>query len=93
MVLVRYVNTFIYSYKVGNFIDYTVPEQIKDIADIFVVSILVLGLTFVLKMGIAQFQLHDLILLVTLAVSSLLMFVGIGFAIKSEKIKLVKEFI
>lgn len=89
----QFVTTFIYAYKVGKFIDYTIPEQIKDIADIFVVSILVLGLTFIIKIGITQFQLHDIILLITLVVSSLLMFVGIGFAIKSEKIKLVKEFI
>lgn len=92
MVLVRYVNTIFYGYSVGKFIDYTFMEQIKDISDVLVVSFLILGITYIIKLKIIQLDLHDLILIITLSVVVLLLFVGIGFIIKSEKIKLVKGF-
>jgi len=91
VVVSHFITTFIYAYKVGKFVDYSISEQIKDIADIFVVSLLVLGIIYYFKLIMMQYNLHSLVLLTILSISVMSLFIAIGFIIKSPKIKLLKD--
>ncbi len=93
IVVVRYINTIIYAFSVGHFIEYPLSEQFKDIADIICISILTLLIVLYLKGFLLDLQLKDIYTLVLLFSICIVLFVLNGIIFRTDKLSLIKEIV
>ena len=88
MVIDSFLSYFINAAYSKRFLDYSIPEQIKDLKTIFFIAVTMAGLTYSLSY---LFTMNDFLMIVVQAIFGISVYVFLSFVFKVEELKTIYQ--